>query len=306
MSQLITSNILMIRPAAFGYNTETAANNTFQQAGVNENVNEKAQQEFDNFVRLLQQNNINVTVLEDCPEPYTPDSIFPNNWVTFHDDGTITLYPMFAPNRRREREKNVIEKLKKNFFVNNIFDLTFYEKEGKFLEGTGSMILDREHKIAYACFSPRTHPAVFYDFCKQRNYTPILFSAKDANGCEIYHTNVMMSLIEDCVVICLDSISSEQDKNILLTIFFQTNKKIIPINIEQMNCFAGNVLQVKNNAGEKFLIMSTQAYQSFTKEQIDILESDNKILHTPLYTIEQNGGGSARCMMAEIFLPERK
>ncbi|ODT35490.1 MAG: amidinotransferase [Sphingobacteriales bacterium 41-5] len=298
-----TSQILMIRPVAFGYNAETAINNAFQKAGTDKNINEQAQHEFDHFVEVLKTNGIGVTVIEDTLAPHTPDSIFPNNWASYHDDGTIVIYPMFASNRRREREKNVMGKLKETFEVRATFDLTAYEKDEIFLEGTGSMILDRENRIAYACASPRTHPTVLYDFCNEMNYTPVLFSAKDAGGQNIYHTNVMMCLADKYAVICMDSISNENEKNILLQKFQETGKEMIPISLEQMNRFAGNMLQVENFEGKKFLVMSSQAYQSLTKEQIEKLESHNPILHAPLNTIEQNGGGSARCMMAEIFLP---
>ncbi len=298
-----TSQILMIRPVAFGYNAETAINNAFQKAGTDKNINEQAQHEFDHFVEVLKTNGIGVTVIEDTLDPHTPDSIFPNNWASFHNDGTVVIYPMFASNRRWEREKTVIGKLKETFEVRATFDLTAYEKEEIFLEGTGSMILDRENRIAYACASPRTYPTVLYDFCNEMNYTPVLFSATDAGGQDIYHTNVMMCLANEYAVICMDSISNENEKNILLQKFEETGKEMIPISPEQMNRFAGNMLQVENLEGKKILVMSSQAYQSLTKEQIEKLESYNPILHASLNTIEQNGGGSARCMMAEIFLP---
>lgn len=298
-----TSHILMIRPVAFGYNAETAVNNAFQSAGVDANINEQAQNEFDYFVAVLTSNGIDVTVVQDTKEPHTPDSVFPNNWASYHTHGTVVLYPMFAENRRMERDKDVLEKLKEKFEVGSILDLTDYEREEIFLEGTGSMILDRENKIAYACISPRTHAKAFEYFCNQLSYNPVLFSAKDANGQAIYHTNVMMCLADDYVVICLDSIASEQEKNVLLQKFQETKREIIVISLQQMNQFAGNMLQVENAEGRKFLVMSSQAFKSLSAEQYEKLESYNHILHAPLYTIEQNGGGSARCMMAEIFLP---
>ncbi len=298
-----TSHILMIRPAAFGYNAETAVNNAFQQNSADADVNKKAQQEFDHFVTLLQTNGIDVIVIEDTSNPHTPDSIFPNNWASYHTDGTVVLYPMFATNRRKEREKDVLEKISEHFTIHNITDLTGYEKEEIFLEGTGSIILDRENKIAYACLSPRTHTAAFNGFCNKLGYEPVIFTAIDANGQKIYHTNVMMCIAEKYVVICMDSIASEDEKNILTQIFKQTNKEVIQISLEQTNRFAGNMLQVQNKAGERFLVMSTQAYESLAQQQLERLQSYNRILHAPLNTIEKNGGGSARCMMAEIFLP---
>lgn len=301
-----TSHLLMVRPVAFCYNEETAVNNAFQRAGVDTDINEQAQNEFDYFVTVLQSHGIDVTVVDDTPEPHTPDSVFPNNWASYHEDGTIVIYPMFAPNRRNEREKNVIDVINEKFIIRSSFNLTDYEPDEIYLEGTGSMVLDRENRIAYACVSPRTHPTAFYDFCAQLNYTPVLFSATDADENAIYHTNVMMCLADEFVVICFESLNSEQEINMLLEKFEATEKDIILINLEQMKRFAGNMLQVKNKDGEKFLVMSTQAYKSLSKEQVEQLGIYNQILHAPLYTIEQNGGGSARCMMAEIFLPLKK
>lgn len=298
-----TSHILMIRPVSFGYNAETAVNNAFQRAGAETNINELALKEFDNFVELLKSNGIDVIVVNDTPMPHTPDSVFPNNWASFHDDGTVVIYPMYATNRRTERKKGVLKKLAARFVVRFTYDLTGYEKDEMFLEGTGSMILDRQNKIAYACLSPRTHASVLDDFCNQMGYTSILFSAKDQNGQDIYHTNVMMCLADSYVVICLDSLIHDHEKAEVLQKFSDTGKELIPISIKQMKQFAGNMLQIENNKGRKFIVMSTQAYQSLTKEQIGQLESHNQILHAPLFTIEQNGGGSARCMMAEVFLP---
>ncbi len=301
-----TSHILMVRPVAFSYNTETAVNNTFQRAGVDAGINARAQNEFDYFVAVLRSNDIDVTVINDVPEPHTPDSIFPNNWASFHSDGTVVVYPMFATNRRTERTKGIIEKLGEQFYISHVIDLTHYEAVNKFLEGTGSMVLDREHRIAYACRSPRTHPEAFADFCMRFEYEPVLFTAKDEGGKEIYHTNVMMCMATEYVVICMDSVADEQEKEVLLQAFAQTRKEVIAISREQMNQFAGNMLQVHNRHGKKFLIMSAQAYRAFTLAQIQKLQTYNHILHAPLYTIEQNGGGSARCMIAEIFLQENK
>lgn len=301
-----TSQILMIRPVAFDFNAETAVNNAFQQQSSETAVNEKAQKEFDDFVAVLRANKINVTVIDDTLEPHTPDSIFPNNWASYHDDGTVVLYPMFATNRRLERQKKVLEKINERFIINSEIDLTGYENDNLFLEGTGSVILDREHHIAYACVSPRTNATVLYDFCDKKGYTPVLFTALDKKGKQIYHTNVMMCLANLYVIICLDSVSNEAERNILKEKFQETGKEIIQISFEQMNQFAGNMLQVKNEEGENFLVMSTQAYRSLTNEQIKRIETYNPIIHSPLYTIEQNGGGSARCMMAEIFLQKRR
>jgi hypothetical protein len=292
----------MIRPVNFGFNAQTAVNNAFQVAGADIAAQEKAQSEFDNFVTLLRSNDIDVTVINDTPDPHTPDSIFPNNWISFHESGTICLYPMFAENRRQERKPPVIEQLKQTFTITNTFDFTGYENEALFLEGTGSMVLDREHKIAYACLSPRTHQQVLDDFCQQMGYRPVLFTAVDGAGKAIYHTNVMMCVADRYVVVCLESLPNHAEFQMMQEMIGKTGKEMVTISFEQMNRFAGNMLQVQNKGGEKLLVMSTQAYQSLHPEQVKKLEAYNRILHAPLTTIETNGGGSARCMMAEIFL----
>jgi hypothetical protein len=300
-----TSHILMIRPVNFGFNAETAVNNAFQVAGADEAAQEKAAKEFDDLVALLRQHDVDVLVVNDTPEPYTPDSIFPNNWISFHDNGTILLYPMFAVNRRQERKPQVLQQIKDQFAVQNTIDLSSYEQDELFLEGTGSMVLDRDHQIAYACLSPRTNQQVLSDFCKKMQYRPVLFTAIDATGKAIYHTNVMMCVADRYVVICLDSISSPNERAAVENTIGKTGKELIPISIDQMNHFAGNMLQVQNKNGEKLLVMSLQAYQSLTPAQVQQLNGYNRIVYAPLTTIETNGGGSARCMMAEIFLPLR-
>ena len=297
-----TSHLLMIRPVGFMFNTETAVNNAFQSTQ-DVNAQELALEEFDSFVNLLRQHRINVTIIDDTPEPHTPDSIFPNNWISFHSDGSIVLYPMYAANRRLERKLHVIEKLKEQFKVNRQIDLSSYETTNSFLEGTGSMVLDRDSKIAYACISQRTDIEVLNDFCSQLGFMPISFTATDINGFPIYHTNVMMCVADRYVVICLETIADEKERNDVIAAIGKSGKEIISISLDQMNHFAGNMLQVKNNADENFLIMSSQAHQSLTEKQIIQLTSYNSILQSSLDTIERNGGGSARCMMAEVFLP---
>jgi hypothetical protein len=292
----------MIRPVNFGFNAETAVNNAFQIAGADAAAQQKAQKEFDDFVNLLRNNGVDVLVVDDTPEPHTPDSIFPNNWISFHDSGTICLYPMFAVNRRHERKPQVLEKIKEQFSINNTIDFTGYENNQQYLEGTGSMVLDRDHKIAYACLSPRTHKQVLADFCKQLQYKPVLFMATDAMDKPIYHTNVMMCVADHYVVICLQSLPDAGERKMVQDAIAESGKELIEISFEQMNHFAGNMLQVQNNGGEKLLIMSSQAYQSLNAEQVKKLQHFNRIVHSPLTTIETNGGGSARCMMAEIFL----
>ncbi len=298
-----TSHLLMIRPVNFSFNAETAVNNAFQQANTDHDTQERSLKEFNDFVALLTGHGIDVTVVDDTPEPYTPDSIFPNNWISFHADGSIVLYPMFAANRRQERKQHVIDRIANKFAVKAKTDLSPYEKEGLFLEGTGSMVLDRDKKIAYACLSPRTDKTVLESFCKEKDYTPVSFTATDGKGQAIYHTNVLMCVADKYVVICLDAIPDTGERAAVEQAITESGKTIIPITLEQMNRFAGNMLQVKNDAGKQFLVMSSQAYESLTPNQVNSLHSFNTILHSPLYTIEKNGGGSARCMMAEIFLP---
>ncbi len=295
-----TNTILMIRPAAFTYNAETAANNLFQVAGNAENAQQKALKEFDDFVETIKANNINVLVINDTPEPHTPDSIFPNNWISFHENKTIVLYPMFAKNRRAERKQHIKDFIAQNFKPANIIDLTYFENEDLFLEGTGSMVLDRENKIAYACISPRTNKKVLDVFCEKMDYTACCFFAKDKTAQDIYHTNVMMCVADKYVVVCLESVTDEIEKHKLIQTIKNSGKEIIEITLNQMNCFAGNMLQVINDK-EKVVIMSRQAYKSLTTIQISTLISFNKILHADLSAIETNGGGSARCMIAEIF-----
>ncbi len=297
-----TSHLLMIRPVNFSFNTETAVNNAFQ-AQNDVDAQEKALHEFDSFIAKLQAHGVNVMVINDTPTPYTPDSIFPNNWISFHSDGSLFLYPMFALNRRKERKPHVIETIKKKFEVKTIHDLSALENENEFLEGTGSMVLDRENKIAYACLSPRTTLMALGKFKEASGYSIEAFTSVDMNGQEIYHTNVMMCVADQYVVICLDSVRDEMERKSVIDRIKNSRKEIIEITFNQMNHFAGNMLQVNNNKGEKNLVMSSQAFHCLTKAQIELIEGYNLIIHSPLDTIERNGGGSARCMMAEVFLP---
>jgi hypothetical protein len=292
----------MIRPAAFGYNPETAVNNAFQQVGNHADVQEKALQEFDAFVDLLDQNDIDVTVVNDTPEPHTPDAIFPNNWFSTHADGALCLFPMFAENRRLERKQTVLDALKNKFDVKHTVDFTAYETQHKFLEGTGSMVLDRENLIAYACLSPRTDRQVLLDFCKKLGYAPCYFNATDKNGTAIYHTNVMMCVSEHHAIVCLESITDDEQRNALAETLENTGKTIIPITLQQVQQFAGNMLEVKNLYHKHFLILSHTAYEALTPAQITVLQTANlTLLHPNLHTIETHGGGSARCMLAELF-----
>jgi len=293
----------MIRPVNFSFNAETAVNNAFQSAAANDNdAQKKALEEFEGFAALLKNNGVDVTVIDDTPDPYTPDSIFPNNWVSFHGDGTVCLYPMYAQNRRLERKPEVLQQISRKFDVRATLDFSGYEQQGLFLEGTGSMVLDRDKKIAYAGLSPRTDQSVLLDFCNRMGYTPKSFTAVDGKGSSIYHTNVVMCVADRYAVVCLSSIPDPIERENLVGTISKSGKDIVDISLSQLNQFAGNMLQVQNDKGEKFLVMSSQAYASLEPEQISRLTSFNRILHAPLTTIETNGGGSARCMLAEIFL----
>ncbi len=300
-----TAHLLMIRPVRFAFNAETAVNNSFQVAPNDASlaVSEAALFEFDRLVSRLENEGIDVTVVQDTPEPHTPDSIFPNNWVSFHSNGTLVLYPMYAQNRRLERKQQVLDAIAEKFLIKYSIDFSVYEANNIFLEGTGSMVLDRENQIAYACLSPRTDKFVFREFCKSLNYTPISFIANDVSGKPIYHTNVMMCVADEYVVICLASITDTLESERVLKTLTSSGKTIIDISYEQMNHFAGNMLQVHNKEGKKYLVMSSQAFESLTPDQIATIEQFNPIIHSDISTIETNGGGSARCMIAEVFLP---
>ncbi|MEI6265626.1 MAG: arginine deiminase-related protein [Sphingobacteriia bacterium] len=297
-----SSHLLMIRPVRFDFNAETAVNNSFQVNAKDHLAQQKAAEEFNQFISVLTQNGIDVTVVDDTPEPHTPDSIFPNNWISFHSDGSICLYPMYAQNRRLERKQSVLDVIEQKFIVSKKKDFTHYEKDNIFLEGTGSMVLDRDHQIAYACLSPRTDLTILKDFCTQLNYKPIYFWAMDGGHQPIYHTNVMMCVADEYVVICLESIPDLVERKLVVDSINQSGKTIISISFDQMNQFAGNMLQVHNQAGKKFLVMSSQAFRSLNQVQIKQIEGYNPIIHSDITTIETNGGGSARCMMAEVFL----
>jgi hypothetical protein len=293
----------MIRPVNFGYNTQTAESNAFQNRDNDQQaVQQKALTEFDGFVDVLRHNGVNVTVISDTPEPHTPDSIFPNNWVSFHDNGDVILYPMQAANRRLERREDVIRRLEENFATNHVIDLSRFEVKDQFLEGTGSMVLDRENKIAYACLSPRTDAEVLKTFCDYMHYTAVTFDAFDQNGRAIYHTNVLMCIGTKFATVCLDSIHNNTDKQSIVNSLASYGKQIIDITFDQMNRFAGNMLEVKNDEGDSLIVMSQTAFNSLTGEQRSILEKYGKLVYADISTIEANGGGSARCMMAEVHL----
>ena len=313
-----TNSILMIRPVAFRMNEQTAVNNYYQKVldGLSaETVNAKAQQEFDTFVNKLRKVGVNVIVVEDTLEPNTPDSIFPNNWISFHENGDVALYPMFAENRRAERREDILDTLEdEGFKINQIVDYTSAEEDNVFLEGTGSLLLDRENGKAYCALSPRADEEVMIEFCEDFELTPVIFEAFQtvnlpdgkAGGERklIYHTNVMMCLGDSFAVICADCIDDKKERKMVLDSLRGDDKEIILITEEQVNNFAGNMLEVKGKNDKRFLVMSESAYKSLTKKQIAQLEAHVEIIHSSLDTIEACGGGSARCMMAEIFLPK--
>ncbi|WP_313503942.1 citrulline utilization hydrolase CtlX [Kaistella carnis] len=302
------STVLMVEPIAFGYNSQTAENNYFQVEQKEADIQEKALQEFNNFVGKLRDKGIKVITVKDTLEPHSPDSIFPNNWVSFHENGRVALYPMFAPNRRVERRADILDTVRnEGFKISEINDLSAPENEDKFLEGTGSMIFDHDHKIAYGSVSLRLDEELFRDFCDEFGYTPVVFHSFQNVGNQrlpIYHTNVMMCVAEQFVVICLDCIDDELEREKVQEVIKSTEKEVIEISEDQMHQFAGNMLQVQNEEGTQFLVMSETAYKSLTKEQIEKIESYCEIIYADLNTIEVNGGGSARCMLAEVFLPK--
>jgi hypothetical protein len=305
-----TNSILMIRPVAFRMNEQTAVNNYYQKVLdglLPATVNAKAQQEFDVFVEKLRAVGVDVTVVDDKENSDTPDSIFPNNWISFHGNGDVALYPMFAENRRLERREDILDTLEeKGFVIDNIMDYTSAEEDGFFLEGTGSLVLDRENGKAYCALSPRADEELFIEFCEDFEFTPVIFEAFQTVNKErklIYHTNVMMCLGETFAVICADCIDDKKERKMVLDSLKGDDKQVILITEEQVNNFAGNMLELKGADDRRYLVMSDSAFQSLTKKQIAQIEEHVTILSSSLDTIEACGGGSARCMMAEIFLP---
>lgn len=311
MSNQVTNNIMMIRPVAFHMNEQTAVNNYYQQAEKGASVEEIQKQaltQFDQFVEVLRNEGVNVTVFNDTINPATPDSIFPNNWISFHQDGVIRLYPMYAANRRLERRDDIIEGIRQSFKVNEVVSFTDWEAKGAYLEGTGSLLLDRQNKIAYAAISERTMPDVLEDFCDEAGFDPVAFHALQSVSGErlpIYHTNVMMCLGETFCVVCLDSIDDQDERASLIESLKKTAKELIAISEDQKEHFAGNMLQVLGANEERLIVMSSAAFNSLSEEQKLQLSNHGKLVHSDIHTIEKLGGGSARCMMAEIFNPKK-
>lgn len=307
----VTNTILMIRPVAFRMNEQTAVNNFFQEDLDLKNVeiNKKAQVEFDAFVVALRDKGIHVVVVDDTLSPDTPDSIFPNNWISFHKEGIVGLYPMFAENRRNERREDVLDILEEEGFkINDIVDYTSAEDDDFFLEGTGSICLDRLNKKAYCALSDRADEELFIEFCEDFDYFPVIFTANqsvDGKRMPIYHTNVMMALGETFAIICSDTIDDKKERKSVLDHLHNDGKEIIRITEQQMHQFAGNMLQVLGADNKRYLVMSSAAYTSLTADQLKAINAQCEIIHSSLDTIETCGGGSARCMMAEVFLPKK-
>ena len=308
MMKQITDTILMVRPVGFRMNEQTAVNNYFQTKMEGDDINEIATQEFDLFVDKLRSAGVNVIVVDDIPGDDTPDSIFPNNWVSFHEDGQVALYPMFAENRRKERRLEYFAKLEEaGFKISDIVDYTIAEEDDVFLEGTGSLILDRVNQKAYCAISPRADEDLLIEFCEDFEFTPVIFNAYQTvenKRLPIYHTNVMMCVADEFAVICLDTIDDKKERKNVVKHLKMDNKEIISISEEQMHEFAGNMLQVQGGEGKKYLVMSARAHRSLSDDQISRIEKHCEILSSEIQTIETCGGGSARCMMAEVFLPK--
>ena len=303
----LASAVLMIRPVRFESNPHTAASNKFQ--GRNTSPPEQQQidaaNEFDGLKTALESNGILVIQVDDTEEPHTPDAIFPNNWVSFHADGTVVLYPMEAPNRRTERRPEIIEMLSSEygFQVREILDLSAHENEGQYLEGTGSLVLDRVNRVAYACLSSRTHLEALGDFAQRMNYKVIAFEAVDRDGAAIYHTNVLMNIGEELAVICDEAIPRQDQREAVVRSLRETGHDVISLSFEQMDSFAGNMLELRSMSGERLIAMSEQARRSLTQSQVDSIEGNARVISAPIDRIESSAGGSVRCMLAEVHLP---
>src|SRR6187200_267357 len=304
----ITDTLLMVRPASFGANPETATTNFFQSTDKKTDprtIQQAALNEFDNMVELLRQHEINVFVIDDTPIPVKPSAAFPNNWLSTSPEGVISVFPIYAPNRRAEKRDDILKMLAEKFVVKDLQDWSEFEVEGKFLEGTGSMVMDHENKVIYTCYSPRTDVSVLEKFANANKYRAIIFLAIDKNGQPVYHTNVMMMLGEDFAILCEEAIEEEWELIAVRQLLESTGHDVIRISKEQMHSFAGNMLQVKNNKGERFLLMSQTAFDSLNDDQKKELSARSKLLPIPIPVIEKTEGGGVRCMIAELFLERR-
>jgi len=303
----LASTVLMVRPVRFQRNPLAAKTNSFMEPtdATPDEEQAAAAAEFDDLVSALRKAGVNVVEVLDTEEPHTPDAIFPNNWITFHADGTVVLYPMEAPNRRTERRMDIIDALagEHGFDVREVIDLSSHEEHGRFLEGTGSLVLDRINHIAYACLSTRTHLEVLADFGQRMNYEVVAFAAVDRDGIPIYHTNVLMNLSEDFAVVCEESIRGNEQRAAVRARLEETGHRIISLNYDQLESFAGNMLEIQSKDGERVIAMSQQARDSLNNEQIQAIEASTRIVSSPIDRIERSAGGSVRCMLAEIHLP---
>ena len=314
MSQQSTSTLLMVKPYGFDYNTETAEDNHFQTGGTalsSSEITRQALHESEAFTKKISAKGIEVIVFDDLITKETPDAVFPNNWFSTHNDGTVHLYPMFANNRRKERRQEVFDLLTQEygFSIDRIMDWSKHEDIGMFLEGTGSMILDRLNKIIYAALSERTSEELLKQYSREIGYELVAFrSYHNAKHKEvlIYHTNVMLCVAQDYCVVCLECITNLKERKAVMDSLKKTNKAIVELSLGQVDHFAGNMLEAKNKANESFLIMSSRAYKAMNQSQIIQIQKYSQIIHAPLTTIENYGGGSARCMLAEIFLPRQE
>jgi hypothetical protein len=298
-----TNRVLMIRPAAFGYNSETAESNAFQNQVTlsRDEVLQNALIEFDSAVEILRNVGVEVYVAQDTPFPEKPDAVFPNNWISFHSNGELILYPMEARNRRCERRLELVVELQQKLNFSQVFDLSYFEEKSMFLEGTGSVVFDHENKKAYAAISSRTDAEILKELCTHLKYEPILFHAEDELGQAIYHTNVIMCVGTNFVVICLEAIANENDRVLILEAIRQSGKEVLNISMNQLKNFAGNMLVLKNMNQEALLVLSATAYESLNQNQLNFLSERVRLVVLPIETIETIGGGSARCMLAEIF-----
>jgi hypothetical protein len=307
MKNQAPSAVFMVRPSSFGFNEQTATSNAFQKrsSGSATHVHTLALQEFDAMVRLLRDNRIEAVVLNDTIDHVRPDAVFPNNWMSVHEDGNVCLYPMLTPNRRLERRQEFIEQLKETYSIKQIFDFSAEESKGRIVEGTGSLVFDHINQLAYANRSERTDEGLVKEICNQLQYTPIVFDAVDENGSAIYHTNVLMCVGERVAIVCLDAIRNDHDQESVLGSLAQTNHKVVAISYTQMKNFAGNMLEVKNADGEPFMLLSQSAFNSLLPGQIDAITRYADLLPISIPTIETHGGGSVRCMVGGIHAPKK-
>lgn len=304
MTGVFAHTVLMVRPAAFGYNEQTAADNQFQQRSSlsSSAIQSAALAEFDTMVQQLTDSGISVLVVEDTPQPRKTDAIFPNNWITLMPDGRIDLFPMMAPSRRPEKRESILKQIREQFEVVDVADWSEFEAEGFFLEGTGSMVMDHANRIIYAGLSQRTHPSLLEKFARLHQYRVLAFDTRDGQGIPVYHTNVMLCMGQGFAVVSDETIQDEMDWIAVSQLLRSTGHRVITISLNQVKAFAGNMLQLQNKKGEPVLVLSQTAFQAFTEQQIKTLESFTQLLVVDVPTIEREGGGGARCMMAEIFL----